>query len=54
MNGAMKFALVAVIAVFGADKISGTFTDSNDTETEKLMWKIAAAAVLGAAASKLV
>lgn len=54
MNGTMKFALISVVAVFAADKIAGTFTDANDSETEKLLWKIASAAVVGVAVSKLV
>lgn len=54
MNATIKYGLVAVGAVFLADKISGTFTDSGDSETEKLMWKIVTAAVTGAALSKLV
>ncbi len=54
MNATMKFALVGVVSVFAADKIAATFTDAADSETEKLMWKIASAAVVAVAMSKLV
>ena len=50
----MKAALISIGAVFIADKIAGTFTDAADSETEKLLWKIATAGVVGAALSKLV
>lgn len=53
MNATMKTGLVAVIAVFAADKIAGTFTDNNDSDTEKLLWKVISAAIIGVAASKL-
>lgn len=54
MNATMKFAVVAIGAVFLADKVAGTFTDSADSDTEKLIWKIAVAGVTGAALSKLI
>lgn len=53
MNATMKAGLVAVGAVFIADKVAGTFTDSGDSESEKLIWKVAVAGIVGAALSKL-
>lgn len=54
MNATMRIGLIAIIAVFAADKVAGTFTDAGDSDTEKLLWKVASAAIVGVAASKLI
>jgi len=52
MNGMTKAAIIAIGTVLVSDALVKQFTSETDSDTEKLIWRVGAAAGVGVALSK--
>jgi hypothetical protein len=53
MTPMVKYVIATVAAAWISDKVVGQFTDGGDSATEKLMWRLGSAALVGAIVSKV-
>lgn len=53
MSPMVKLVVVAIVAAWVSDKAVAQFTDGGDSATEKMMWRVGTAGLVGVIASKV-
>jgi len=53
MSPMVKLVIATVAAAWISDKVVTQFTDGGDSATEKLMWRLGSAGLIGVIASKV-